>query len=58
MGLSIRRLQGTIEFEYRVPEGSDEMKEIAPLRGILPRSAHVRACSRFGPGMPGPYTAP
>jgi hypothetical protein len=21
--------QGTIEFEYRVPEGSDQMKEIA-----------------------------
>jgi hypothetical protein len=29
MGLSIRRLQGTIEFEYRVPEGSDEMRGMA-----------------------------
>ena len=28
MGLSIQRLQGTIEFEYRLPEGSGEMREM------------------------------
>jgi hypothetical protein len=27
--LSIRRLQGAIEFEYRVPEGPGEMREMA-----------------------------